>query len=52
MMRGQYLAQLHAPLFERPGHQLATAIFSAELLELITAIKSFHDLTNDFAPSS
>jgi len=35
-----------------PGLQLATAFLSAALLEVITAISSFQDLTNDAAPSS
>jgi len=35
-----------------PGLQLTTASLSAALLEVITAISSFQDLTNDFAPSS
>src|SRR5205807_8507737 len=35
-----------------PGLQLATACLSVALLDVITAIRSFQDLTNDFAPSS
>jgi hypothetical protein len=35
-----------------PGPQLAPASLSAVLLEMITSLSSFQDLTNDFAPSS
>ena len=37
---------------DRPHLQLAAACLSALLLDAITAISSFQDFTNDFAPSS